>query len=272
MVIVLIIQVIATTRWMLLLADVPFVHLFRLTLIGQFFALVMPSALAGDIARVLTRRSGEGTAVSAAGSVLVDKLVGLFAIQLLLVGSLMFGNLSVLPGLYQTLLIVTFLTGITLSIIVVPSMNSILQGLLLRFASGLSQAGWAQRITLWILRVVEVVHYSYARILASLLLAVLFQTMILVGYLLLTVAFDLRLTLNQCLFISGITQLSMLVPFGAGGVGLKEVTFVSIARIFGTDTSVAVAASLAGYPVTLFYMLVGWMLFQSNNTHQKKQQ
>ena len=73
-------------RWLLKAAGVPvtYANSFRLTIIGYFFNNVMLGSTGGDLVRaVMVTRGLETNRMRAALSVIVDRLIGLFALMLI---------------------------------------------------------------------------------------------------------------------------------------------------------------------------------------------
>ena len=52
----------------------------------------------------------------------------------------------------------------------------------------------------------------------------------------------------------------VLLPIGIGGVGIKDVSFVSMMGILGIASEKVIAATLIGYPIVLLFVFVGWMI------------
>ena len=105
-------MIVCSLRWRAL-AGVLGIRLSRieavsLTMQGNFFSLVMPSAIGGDLVKigVLSARSAPGTRIEGAFSILMDRIVGMIAMFLLLL---------VLTGLAIPILLNVEVPGMTLT-------------------------------------------------------------------------------------------------------------------------------------------------------------
>ena len=73
-----------TAKWNVLLGGQTFVRLLTLTMIGQFYALVLPGQLAGEVVKAWKLIGRTGQAATIVASILMDRLTGV--VSLLIVG------------------------------------------------------------------------------------------------------------------------------------------------------------------------------------------
>lgn len=93
-------QLLSAVRWRAVLRDpaIGVVYLFRLFLAGQFFGLFVPTVAGGDAVRALALSRATGRPAAAVSSVVADRLLGVAALLLYLLGAAVVFR-GVLPGL-----------------------------------------------------------------------------------------------------------------------------------------------------------------------------
>lgn len=253
-------QSIGTFRWKLFLPEHSHLELFRLNMIGYFYAFALPSSITGDIAKVVhIDKKGKSTSAVIAG-VFLDKITGLIALSLIALASIQLTDIdefrnftwpmAILAGglISIYLLFYTRLYPLILSWILKTSLNRIKL-----LNNKLPQVGTLVN------HIAELCKRKQM-VLRSFLLAILFQCTILASYLLIDLLFPFNLRIVDYLIISGVTQLIMLLPLGIGGIGMKDVSFIVMLGLAGIPAEQALAASLIGYPAMLVLVLIGYVI------------
>lgn len=248
----------AALRWKLFAPRFSFMRLLELTLIGQFFAIVLPGQLAGELVKAYRLAKGNVDAERLAASVMVDRIVG--TIALLLVAS--FGAMHsshALPGaLVWTFAGMTAILIASLFTLRLPAFRLIAIDLV-----GRLERTRLRRAAIPLHRAIEAwVDFGGApgRLLASLFVGVVFQ---LVGVAILAVlATNLGIILPAAdwAWIYGLVSLAVLIPISIGGIGLREGALVGCLDWLGIDGAHAIALSLGVFAVTLGGALFGGAL------------
>lgn len=233
-----------TAKWKTLLSGHSFARLFALAMIGQFYALVLPGQIAGEVVKAwkLIGRTGEAAAVVA--SILMDRLTGV-----------------------ASLLVVGFI-GASLTTTASAAGWAAMFGMLIL---GLGLAAWLMRydrFRIWCRHGLAAIGNripraagaaaavmncidawidtlrSPARLLKAVALGLVFQ--------LLAVAILQRIgdsigvpvgMLDWCWIFTAVSLL-LLLPVTVGGIGLREGALVTLLAGFGVSAEKALACSL----------------------------
>lgn len=188
---------------------------------GMFYNLFLPGGIGGDVYKtvVINKMHTSGIKISA-GSVLMDRIGGVTALFVL---ALLFIPFTSLWDQYGW---VTY-TGAPLAIIGFI-------GIILIFMPRLK--GIAGKLLGW----------SF--------LVQIFQVL---AVLLILEAFDIKNDQLAYLFIFLVSSVAAMLPISVGGIGIRELVFLSISDYLFLDQKVAVAISLTFYLITLIASLLG---------------
>lgn len=188
---------------------------------GMFYNLFLPGGIGGDVYKtvVINKMHTNGIKISA-GSVLMDRIGGVTALFVL---ALLFIPFTRLWDQYGW---VTY-AGVPLAIIGFI-------GIILIFMPRLK--GIAGKLLGW----------SF--------LVQIFQVL---AVLLILEAFDIKNDQLAYLFIFLVSSVAAMLPISVGGIGIRELVFLSISDYLFLDQKVAVAISLTFYLITLLASLLG---------------
>lgn len=188
---------------------------------GMFYNLFLPGGIGGDVYKtvVINKMHSNGIKISA-GSVLMDRIGGVTALAVL---ALLFIPFT---SLYDQYGWVTF-AGVPLAIIGFI-------GIILVFMPRLK--GIAGKLLGW----------SF--------LVQIFQVL---AVLLILWAFNIKNDQPAYLFIFLVSSVAAMLPISVGGIGIRELVFLSISNYLFLDQKVAVAVSLTFYLITVFASLLG---------------
>jgi len=188
---------------------------------GMFYNLFLPGGIGGDVYKtvVINKMHTNGIKISA-GSVLMDRIGGVTALAVL---ALLFIPFT---SLYDQYGWVTF-AGVPLTIIGFI-------GIILVFMPRLK--GIAGKLLGWSFMVQ------------------IFQVL---AVLLILWAFNIKNDQPAYLFIFLISSVAAMLPISVGGIGIRELVFLSISNYLFLDQKVAVAVSLTFYLITVFASLLG---------------
>lgn len=245
----------AAARWKLFVPESSYSRLLELTLIGQFYAVVLPGQLAGELVKAYRLAKGTVDAERLAASVVVDRIIG--TIALLVVGSC--GLLLSQHHLPSTL--AWLFTGLTLALII--SLYALRLQPIHRLATHLVTSLEGTRLRGLATSLHRAIHAwcdfgrSPARLLASWILGVLFQLLGVAIVVVLANNLGIDLPLADWAWIFGLVSLAVLLPVTLGGIGLREGALVGCLGFLGVSAEQAIALSLGILAVTVSAALVG---------------
>jgi hypothetical protein len=242
---------VSALKWHLLLPDRPLTALIQGSLIGQFYALLLPGQVAGEVMKAYRLGQGRRDAEKVAASVVVDKATGL--LSLMLVGFL--GLYVAQPGIPRLLvdaLLAVFACGLGLLFSVRwARLYDFVQRALVRIQQSVSFL----RPVLFRVQFIMLEWRDYLRrpapLLASVLMGLLLQSVHLVIILLLSLRFEIILPPFSWLWIFAVVSLAVVLPLSVGGIGVREGAFVGLLGFLGVVAPLALALSLTIFSLQL---------------------
>lgn len=216
-------------------------HAWRFTMIGVLYGAALPGQLAGDAVKAvrLARAAGEGDEGAAVAAVMVDKIVGLFALFLLVALSVALDARSFAPGV---VLAVTLAVGAGIALLAamvflpVPSWFG-------RF--GASVAAW------------RTVSMRPAPLSLTLLLGLLFQALCVAICLVLGEDLGIDLSIAAWTLVMGFSSIVLLAPVSIAGIGVRDASIIGAVGYLGGSEAGAFALSLVLLAVNLSGAAVG---------------
>lgn len=243
--------VLATIRWKILSPSYRFSDLLHLNFIGFFFAFALPSTITGDVTRVALAKGETQDKVHLSGAVLADRLLGFLSlIVLLLLGG---------PGSALGKHIDAGSTALIASLVIVV-IPIVLTGLV-------KNRDWITR------RLPEIVSKTLNMLITSLsiqtrnakglilafLISVMSQLIFAFSFMIAGTILGAPLAFGDYVICSAIVQVAGLLPVSVAGVGVKDVTLVTIIVKSGVDLDTATAIALSGYPGTIILVGLGYI-------------
>lgn len=262
-----------TQRWVMLLAvqgiAMGWWRAWRLIMVGAFFNLFLFGATGGDVIKIFYAMRETATKKSAAFlSVMVDRIVGLVAL-VVAAAVICAWNFSMLLSNPVT----AALMG-SLAVILGGSLGVIVAGFVV------DRLQLAHRLPSWIPlhgRIVEMASaFSiYARdgrtLLATLGLSIPAHLLIFSAFYFSARAFTDALSLMNVFCVMPIINTITALPISLSGVGVREKLFQNtFGALFGLPTDVSTVISLGGFSMTLFWGLVGgvvYLLYRPTGVH-----
>lgn len=251
-------------RWRILLDDqrVPasLRQLTALWFISFLFTNLLPSGIGGDAIKAyeLSRTSGQAPRVIS--TVLVDRFVGLFALQAIALVALAF-SWQLIPSRLAILTIVVF--GVSMLVAWVVSSRSLWSGL-------------AQRLPLFA-RFVEIKSvnalvtslqsYNRPALMQAFGVGLTFNVLLIAMNVLLGSALGADLPLAYYMVFVPITSVVLIAPISFAGLGVREGTYVFLFTQAGLQPEVALSLSLMVYAFgTMLPGLVGGVIYLAQGT------
>ena len=228
-------------RWKILLnaIDVP-VTLIQLTgiyFIGFLFNNILPSGVGGDAVRMLELRRHTKENADTVTSVLVDRFLGLSALQAIALGGILY-DWQAVPAYIAYFTVTIFVVGMVggLLLINAPLYRWLRDKIwLFRKITDISFIDKLfvsfQRYPLWALGRAYLVSFGFNFMLIAL--------NVFVG-----LALGAQATIVQYIVIVPITALALLIPFSVGGLGFREGAYQTFFGQVGVPGEIAVAISI----------------------------
>jgi uncharacterized protein (TIRG00374 family) len=252
-------------RWRVLLAAkgirAPQARLLYYYLVGNFFSAFLPTAVGGDVVRVVGLSAGSERRADIFASVLVERILGFFVLLPMgLCAIPLIGRERVDWEVIITVWVIAgliFLVGFTVMLRPVARRLSRLIDPLLR---PLDRFKVRERFE----RAYEaVVSYGCCRpaLVQGALISVLSRLCWVTGCYMVARAFSIDIGFPTLLLVVPIVELARMIPISVSGIGVREATFVALLRQFGIADSLGFAYSVVVYVVFMLFALIGGLLY-----------
>lgn len=252
----------SVARWRTILADfdihTPSLQLGRITLIGYFFNMFLPSGIGGDFFRAyyLGRREQRGMSTTLTTTV-IDRTAGLTAMLLI--------------GLSCTLLFEIKVDGYSLLPLFLLVTLTFLLGLAVLFHNGMHARirRWVQRFELNDLeKKMELVYQGLNRfrfnrmaIFSVIGLSLIIQFLVVVAMWIAARSIGIDAPFYVFLIFIPIVNLSMVVPLTINGVGLRESVYYLLFSQIGVPVEAAVTLGVLNFAVVAMTALPGGIVY-----------
>ncbi len=236
--------VIRAYRWQILLdaigVVVPIKELTAIWFIGFLFNNLLPSGLGGDAIRIMELNRHSERASDAVTSVLVDRFLGLLALQAIALVALVF-NWRAVPTVIAYLSVVIFAGILTAGYLLInPTLYHFLQ----------NRVGLFRRLT----EINTIRHlfesfqrYPLAALSRSFGVAIIFNISLIGMNFFIGLGLGAEATLPQYAIFVPITSMVLLLPISFGGLGVREGAYQQLFGQIGVPPETAVAMSLLVY-------------------------
>lgn len=265
----------ASWRWQILLAvqkvRIPRWECYKLNLIGLFFNYVMPGGVGGDVVKAFyIVKDHPHNRMGAGISVLLDRVMGLYAMILLAITSLMFH--------YSEVMINSQLKAILQGLVALFVLFTV--GLLLAFSNQFRQWGWkkyleSSKVGQKIISAYEAIHsYSQHRKILVQTVILSLITQILVIFLIAWLGSQLGFTETSLGVYFSVVPLGFMVtaiPISPAGVGVGQMAFFFLFNLFIGHESQVGPTVITAYQVLNFILgLMGvWFFIQRKSSLQE---
>ncbi|MDA0667535.1 MAG: lysylphosphatidylglycerol synthase transmembrane domain-containing protein [Planctomycetota bacterium] len=266
----------AAQRWRMLLGaagvSVSYRESFRLTIIGYFFNNVMLGSTGGDLVRaVMVTRTVEQNRMRAAISVIVDRLIGLFALMLIagtVLSMFWFAHrISEVRGLRMV-------TGTVYLLLFIAIVGSAIY--LSRRARKSLGVDWvlsklpAQALIQKLDDAITIYRDHKRTVFGALLISIPLQVCGILSFWAIGVALGSRLTLMEDFVIFPVVQTVSALPLAPAGWGVGETLFGTFFRSFGSSFTLGVAVSvLFRLTSQVGYGLIGGLIWATSKERRQ---
>jgi uncharacterized protein (TIRG00374 family) len=251
----------AVLRWDLLLKGqnirAPLGHLIGSFLVGRFFGAFLPSTVGLDVYRTYDIAYHSRLVAKSVAVIVVEKVIGFFALSLLVVITLPFGVEIMGRGLILPLVIVFLLpVGVSFALLMRPDLFG-----------GLLKVRWpgGERVRSKIESAVNsVTAYQGQRVLLLKAVALGFwvHTATTLMYVFTSLAIGADVALYNVLFVGPLMIVATVgFPLTMGGEGVREFTFVSLLARIGVASQTAFLLSHLGFWVGEIISLAGGVIY-----------
>lgn len=249
---------VAALRWKLFATRIAFLRLLELTLIGQFYAIVLPGQLAGELVKAYRLAKGNVDAERLAASVAVDRIIGTIALLVVASAGLFLSRQQVPSAIVWLFAMATLALIASLFALRLTPVHR-----LTLFAIGRLEGTRFRGAAESLHRAVEAwrdFSRKSSRLLTSLALGIVFQ--LLGTALFATLGGNLGLTVSMpnWAWIQGVVSLAVLIPVSVGGIGLREGAVVGCLTLLDIAPERALALSFGIFAITLAGALAGGVL------------
>lgn len=253
---------VSALRWRVLIPESRFSTVVRYTFIGQFYALILPGQVTGEIAKAyrFTKKNGsKGSRVTS--SILIDKIFGFVAVLLLTLIGLFFSSL---PGALQYIYAIGPAFLVLLFVLYFLIFSSVSWRTPPFFLGKIvNTSSTCKRFSLFLHDIV-LNGREYAKDSTALwknfLLGLLFQ--VLSVMIIHTLAFEqgIRIDPIEWFWIFGVVSVAVILPITFAGLGLREGLFAFFLVQFNVSPEIAVALSLSVLLPQIVGAVIGGLL------------
>ncbi len=230
-------------------------------LVGNFFSAFLPTAVGGDVVRVVGLSKGTPRRADVFASVLVERLLGFFVLLPIGLCAIPFvGGERVDWGVIATVWVIAGLIFLLAFIVMLRPVARQLSRVLDPLLRPFDRFKARERIE----RAYEaVVSYRCCRpaLIQGFFISVLSRLLWITGCYMVARAFSIDLSFPTLLLVVPIVELARMIPISISGIGVREATFVALLRQFGVADSLGFAYSVVVYIVFMLFALIGGLLY-----------
>ncbi len=249
-------------RWRALLRtkghEPPLQALYQYYLIGAFFNFFLPTAVGGDVARGYYLHRWGASKKEAAGSIILERILGVTVLALLSGASLCLASGLALDARVVGLVIATCLCCLIALVILFAGRGALLERV------------WPSPLNRLLAPACSVMRDMRSYKASPLALAtgffstVAFQAAGILATYLLGVALGCSIELSYYFILLPIVWLVAMVPISINGLGLREGAFVVLFSSVGMTKETAIAISVLFLALAMLQGLIGGVLFLIN--------
>jgi hypothetical protein len=230
-------------------------------LVGNFFSVFLPTAVGGDIVRVVGLSAGTNRRADVFASVLVERLMGFFVLLPL--------GLCAIPFIshervdWSVIVTVWAVAGLFFLAAFILMLRPVAKRLLRILDPLLRPLGR--------FRVLEKTEHAYEAVLMygccrpalvkGFLISSVSRLFWITGCYLVARAFSIDIGFPVLLLVVPIVELARMVPISISGIGVREAAFVALLGQFGVDDTLAFTYSVVVYLVFMLFALIGGLLY-----------
>jgi hypothetical protein len=235
--------------------------LFRSCMVAVFFNQIMPSTIGGDMIRMYDSWKAGATRAVAISTIVVDRVLGLFALAIFAVLGLFFVRGDFSEAQYVPLAVVAVAMGLGGFIALVFSPFR----LMVEFARAVYTRlpGPFGKFFGKVDRAVEPFRGKHSSLTRALGLSLVLQLNVVLMHYLLSRAIGIELGFIDYFYVVPVALFVMLIPISINGIGVRENMFVFLLGTMGVAKADALLLSLLAFAVFLVHGLMGGLVLAS---------
>lgn len=257
--------VIGAWRWQLLLASKKrCVHLLKLTqiyLISSFYNLLLPTALGGDVVRIIMASKEIDSKSEAVSSVFIERFLGFFSLSTIALLSLVIGQNIINNNAVTLFVVVAFIAFIIgfLSLFSQP-----LARIFLNIFKMLNMNKLHKTLTSF-----YTTFHNYSKnkkaLLTCFAVSFLYQIVGILTIYLIGLAINIEIAFVYYLIFIPLIWIIMMAPISISGIGVREGAFAYFFSMVGVDTEKALLLSLLFFSHSILAGVLGGLLNIKNS-------
>lgn len=237
---------VATLKWQVFLQEHSFKKLFRFTLVGQFYSLILPGQLFGEMAKAYRFSKGKERGGRLIASVAMDKITGIAGLLLVAVVGMVCTKTELL-GNWKIVIVATL--AAVIAVIFSFRFESV-RSLVMKYLP------FRRTLAPFINA-----YHEYAKdtilIVRAVSLGVSFQLLAVWVTMILAHSLSVNISLFDWFWIFSIVSVAVFVPITIGGIGVREGIFVGLLGFFAVPPAEAVVLSLSVFALQVLTGTVG---------------
>lgn len=247
-------------KWHFLLREHDLLKLFRLTLVAQYYSLLLPGQIAGEAVKTYRLGKEQSNAERIVASVLVDRLTGLIGLLLVGTAGLFWSEVSVPQPLILGLGI-AMLAGVGALYSVhfqwfVDTINCFFR---LLNTSYPAMAGLTSQIRLLINEWRRYLEQPKVLIF-SVLLGIVFQLSAVLITNILAIGLNIHLSFADWSWIFSAVSIVVILPITISGIGLREGAFIGLLGCIGVQSEQALSLSFLLFGIQVIGAIIGGII------------
>ena len=219
-------------------------EMIRAVMIGHFFGTALPGQVAGDAVKAMTLMDGTHSRTQVLAAVVLDKHTSLVALAFLVLLSVFLAPDLILGPSAVIWASAAFV--VLLCVAALPTLCKSVPG-----------PEWFQSAhKAWVAYTRDAVLMSRQG-----LLGLVFQTLSIGVFISLDAALGLGLDFVEWALVAGVLTIALLLPISVAGLGVREVTLVTLLPLLGVAAEKALALSLFVFVLQVMAAVIGALLW-----------
>lgn len=257
-------KIISAIKWKIFLPECKLRELNKAIFESQLYSLMLPGQIFGEASKIVVLHNSDSDDSKIMTSVIVDKITGIISLFILGTFGILFSSIS-LPK-YLTLSFVIF-SIFSIILLIIPKIE-ILNDLILFIFNKLTNVKilWIEKIFSFLLKIYNIwAMYleNVSNICLSIFIGIIYQILCSSQSWIISNSIGLKISFFEYMWISPAMTIVLLLPITIGGLGLREVSFVSFLSLFNIEkeNALVISASILLSHYILAIIILIRMLF-----------
>jgi len=242
--------------------------LFKSCMVAVFFNQIMPSTIGGDVIRMYDSWKAGATRAVSISTIVVDRVLGLFALAIFAVLGLFFVQGDFSEAQYVPLAVIAVAMGLGGFIALVFSPFRVMVNLARAIYTKLP--GPFGKFFGKVDKAVEPFRGRHGSLIRALVISLLMQLNVVLLHYLLSLEIGIELGFFDYFYVVPVALFVMLIPISINGIGVRESMFVFLLGTMGVAKADALVLSLLVFAVFLVHGLIGGLVLASRGISPSK--